>query len=91
MQPLGDPRAHFWRVIKMAKATDVDLSSALDGGRIDVPAYTEMIHRCRGCAAVGACDRLLAAQPQLDAAPGYCENAHRFGRLRASGAGQLAH
>lgn len=82
MQTLGDARAHFWRVIKMAKACDLDLSTALDEDRINIAAYADMITGCRGCAEVGKCDRLLAEQAHLDQAPGYCENGDTFARLR---------
>lgn len=81
MQTLGDARAHFWRVIKMADACDVDLSTALDEARIDIAAYADMITRCQGC--VDACDRLLAKAPQLDRAPEYCENRDTLSELRS--------
>lgn len=84
MQTLGDAREHFWRVIKMADACDVDLSSALDAGRIDVTGYAQMITSCQGCTQVGSCDKALAARPKLDAAPDYCENRAVFGQLRAN-------
>ena len=82
MQTLGDPREHFWRVIKMAKANAVDLSTALDEGQIDIAAYADMIERCRGCPDVGRCDRDLAPMPQLDEAPDYCVNKDVFAALK---------
>lgn len=82
MQTLGDPRAHFWRVIKMAKACDVDLSTALDENKIDITAYADMITGCRGCAQVEKCDRLLAKTAQVDHAPSYCRNKETFATLR---------
>ena len=81
MHPLGNARAHFWRVIKMANATDVDLSSALDEGRITSQAYADMITGCQGCAQVGKCDRLLAQRPELPDAPDYCVNKATFADL----------
>lgn len=82
MQPLGNGRDHFWRVIKMADATRVDLSEALDQGRITLDDYARMITQCRGCSAVGTCDRLLASWPMLQTAPGYCENRDTFADLK---------
>ena len=77
------PREHFWRVIKMAKANEVDLSTALDEGQIDIEAYADMIERCRGCSAVAACDRLLDENAQVNAAPAYCRNSRTFAELKA--------
>lgn len=84
MQTLGDPRAHFWRVIKMAKANEVDLSTALDEDRINIADWAEMVERCRGCAAVAACDKRLIGSPKLDAAPAYCRNKATFADLRST-------
>ncbi|PJI92578.1 hypothetical protein BC777_1433 [Yoonia maricola] len=82
MQTLGDPRAHFWRVIKMAKACEVDLSTALDEDKIDIVAYADMITGCRGCTQVEKCDRLLAEREHVDQAPDYCVNRETFAELR---------
>lgn len=82
MQTLGDARAHFWRVIKMAKACEVDLSTALDEDKINIAEYADMITHCRGCEEVGKCDRLLAKQAHVDEAPGYCVNREVFVELR---------
>lgn len=83
MQTLGNAREHFWRVIKMAKANRVDLSDALDEGRIDIEDYADMITGCRGCQQVGQCDKLLARRPSLDIAPDYCVNRSTFVELKA--------
>jgi hypothetical protein len=82
MQTLGDAREHFWRVIKMANACEVDLSTALDENKINIDEYTDMITGCRGCAQVDKCDRLLAEAKQLDRAPEYCVNRETFAELR---------
>jgi hypothetical protein len=82
MQTLGDAREHFWRVIKMANACEVDLSTALDEKKINIDEYTDMITGCRGCTQVGKCDRLLAEAKQLDRAPEYCVNKETFAELR---------
>lgn len=80
MQTLGDPRAHFWRVIKMAKACEVDLSTALDEGQINVADWADMITGCRGCTGAGKCDRLL--REHVARAPAYCVNRETFAELR---------
>ena len=82
MQTSSEVRAHFRRVVNMARACDVDLSTALDEGRIDVPACSDMVMACRGCAQVGACDGVLAKSPKLAQVPEYCENGDAFARLR---------
>ncbi len=82
MATLDDARAYFWRVITMAEACDVDLSTALDENKIDITAYTDMIRGCRDCAQVDTCDKLLAQRPQLDQAPDYCVNKQTFTGLR---------
>jgi hypothetical protein len=87
MQTLGDIRAHFLRVVKMAKACEVDLSTALDEGQIDAEAYADMVTGCRGCTGVGQCDKLLAAVPVLPQAPDYCVNRDNFAQLRGLQAG----
>jgi hypothetical protein len=84
MQTLGNARDHFWRVIGMANATQVDLSTALDEGAINIDEYAGMITGCQGCEKVDACDRLLAQKPQLDQAPDYCLNRTTFAALRDS-------
>ena len=83
MQTLGNARDHFWRVIKMAKANRVDLSEALDSGAISAEGYADMVTRCQGCSQVDSCDRLLRDLPDLDRAPGYCENGETFAALKA--------
>lgn len=82
MQTLGRARDHYWRVIKMAKACDIDLADALEKGQITVAGCSEMITACRGCTQVGTCDRLMDVAPKVDAAPEYCENKDTFARLR---------
>ncbi len=82
MQTLGNAREHFFRVIKMANANKVDLSTALDECAITVDDYAGMITGCQGCTQVERCDRLLAEKATLDEAPGYCVNRDRFAELR---------
>lgn len=82
-KPLGDARAHYWKVAKMADAVGVPLVAAWDAGQLTSQDHAAMIHRCRGCSGVAACGRLLAGQPQLAVAPAYCENKDTFAGLKA--------
>ena len=84
MQTQGNAREHFLRVVKMAKATQVDLSTALDDGAISLDDYAGMITKCQGCTQVDKCDGLLARMPDLDAAPKYCANRDAFVALRGN-------
>jgi hypothetical protein len=84
MQTTSDVREYFDRVINMAKAVDVDLSTALDEGQIDVESYADMVTACCSCPQVGQCDRMLADLPTLDQAPEYCANKDTFARLRTA-------
>jgi hypothetical protein len=84
MQTLGNAREHFFRVIKMAKANNVDLSSAFDEGKITLDAYADMITGCQGCTQVGKCDKLLDKVSTLTEAPEYCVNRDTFQTLQSS-------
>jgi len=54
-----------------------------DERQIDAPEYADMVTRCRGCAQVDKCDKLLATMPVLPQAPAYCENRDEFAQLRS--------
>ena len=82
MQTLGNAREHFFRVIKMANANNVALSSAFDEGKISLDAYADMITGCQGCSQVGKCDRLLDNETTLNEAPEYCVHRDTFKTLQ---------
>ena len=82
MKPLGDPRAHYWRVIGMAQATGVDLVGAFETERLSSETWAHMVNRCRACSCVAGCDRWLAAGNTACVPPRGCENRERFGLLR---------
>lgn len=82
IKPLGDARAHYWKVIEMADAVGVPLVAAWDAGHLTSADHAGMVERCRGCSGVAACGRLLAGKPDLEAAPAYCENKDTFARLK---------
>lgn len=82
MKPLGPPRAHYFRVLGMARATGLDLVSAFDAGRLDNDTWSCMVERCRGCAWAEGCDSWLDAGATADIPPRECLNRARFGVLR---------
>lgn len=84
MQTTREVREPFGRVVNMAKACEVDLSTALDQSQIDVDAYADMVTACCSCPQVGQCNQLLADVPTLDQAPEYCANKDVFARLRTA-------
>ncbi|WP_236045295.1 MULTISPECIES: DUF6455 family protein [Pseudooceanicola] len=84
-KPLGDLKDHFWLVQRMARAVGTDLARAMDEGRLDEGAWSEMITRCRGCEAACDCKSWLEAAEREDtpreaAMPG-CANARIFPEL----------
>lgn len=80
-KPLGDPKAHYWKVLRMAAARDVSLRDAAAAGDLPQEAFSAMIERCRTCEKPGACARLLDRFTALEATPGYCRNTDEFARL----------
>lgn len=87
-KPLGDARAHYWKVIAMADAVGVSLVDEWDAGRLTPKAHAGMIDRCRGCKGVAACGRLLDKWPDLQAAPDYCANKSTFAQLKGQKTGR---
>lgn len=82
-RPLGDPRRHFWLAQSMAKATGVDLTAAMQEGRIAQEDWADLITRCRGCAWAEDCaDWLDTLQDGAAEAPAACVNADVLARLR---------
>ena len=83
IKPLGDARAHYWKMIGMADAVGVSLVKAWDEGRLSAADHAGMVERCRGCAGVAACTKLLDGRPDLKVAPDYCVNRDVFVELQA--------
>lgn len=84
MKPIGNPLDHYWRVIGMAKAADVDLVKAMDEHRLSIDEWAKMVETCCHCDWVPDCDRLLATHPKLEQAPPACANCVRFETLKPS-------
>lgn len=83
LRPLGDPMRHFWLAQSMAKATGVDLSAAMQEGRIAQEDWADLITRCRACGWADGCAHWLERQESGQAdAPGQCVNADVFAQLK---------
>ena len=74
MKQMGDPRAHFWRTLKMAKATGVPLATALKEGKISKADYARIIETCRRCPHPGQCNDVLSASIPMADPPHFCTN-----------------
>lgn len=95
--PLGDERAHYWRVQRMARATGLDLAEAQRAGVLPQRDWAGIVSRCRGCLWAEGCDRWLDQRAELDdgaadmdaprACPRDCVNRGRFAELQ----GELDH
>ncbi len=81
-RPLGDVTVHYWRVIRMARATGTDLVAATSDGALTQQAWADMVQRCRACPWADGCGRWLdqAAQPPRDT-PRTCVNRRHFAML----------
>ncbi|WGW05118.1 DUF6455 family protein [Tropicibacter oceani] len=58
-RPLGPERRHYWLAKRMAKATGVDLESAMDQGELTQQDWASMVTTCRGCAWTQGCRHWL--------------------------------
>ena len=81
MKPIGKSMDHYWRVIGMANATDVNLVQAIEENRLTAQEWANMVETCRRCDWVPDCDRLLARDPKLQDAPSRCANCFKFASL----------
>lgn len=84
-RPLGDARRHYWRALRMAQATGVDLQHAMDAGVITSGDWAGSVDRCRGCGWDKGCGAWLATQKTGAAdLPQACPNAALFARAAAA-------
>ena len=81
-RPLGPVNAHYWRVLRMAQASGVDLAEAVAQAEISAEDWAAMVTRCRGCQWVEGCARWLArSDDDARPAPRACLNHDRFDAL----------
>ncbi|MBV2359655.1 hypothetical protein KUH32_07710 [Thalassococcus sp. CAU 1522] len=85
-RPLGPKSRHYWLVMRMAKATGVDLVKAMEDDQMTQDDWSRIVTRCRGCQNPDGCSKWLA---DLDAvglrdAPESCINAKRFAAMKSA-------
>ena len=84
-KPKGEPVDHYWLVMRMAKATGVDLAQAMEEGDLTQADWAGVVDRCRSCGWErdgGGCGRWLDLQVPGEAhVPGACVNQTVFERL----------
>jgi len=80
--PLGHPRRHYWLVQGMARATGLDLAAAVQGGRLGVHDWADIVHNCRSCTWADSCDRWLARDPHVTSPPRNCRNRAALAALK---------
>jgi len=75
---------HVGLVNKMAERLGVDLSEAMQEGRIAPGDLRASVLRCTGCADPAECMHFLVehAATGAEAAPGFCRNRQLFTELR---------
>jgi len=71
-------------MMRMSDTLGVDLGEALLEGRLTGADLRSAAVRCSGCEAADVCGGWMAEQAGTnpEAAPGYCNNADLFARLR---------
>lgn len=82
-QPLGREREHYWRVLRMAKATGTDLVQAMAEGDLTHRDWARVVTRCRGCGWVDGCAHWLdAGSDEPRPCPDGCRNQKTFEDLK---------
>ncbi|MBF9034103.1 hypothetical protein HKCCE2091_07615 [Rhodobacterales bacterium HKCCE2091] len=82
IQPLGEERAHYWMVQRMARATGTDLVRAFDEGALSPDQWAATVGNCRGCGWTEGCDHWLDGERGVPRpVPQACPNAALFERL----------
>lgn len=82
MKPMGDPRKHYWQVLKMANATGTPLQAAFEEGALAPQDYAELITKCQRCPQPEKCGVILEAREKLSDTPDFCPNRETYARLR---------
>ena len=66
---VGDPARHFFITRSVARVMGLNLTHAMQSGRLAPEGYADMVDRCRGCALVEACQEWLSTQASLATTP----------------------
>ena len=79
----GDIDRHFWLTRSVARMIGVNLTEAMEEGRLTPDGYCEMVSRCRTSGCCERCQSWLARQNgHAAAAPDCCANAPTLNALR---------
>ena len=79
---LGDPNRAFWLTRSVARTVGLNLSDAIDEGKLSVEDYAEMVTRCRMCPHPETCEVWLAANGKgALLVPDHCANATSLNRV----------
>ncbi|MBT8411081.1 MAG: hypothetical protein KJP02_04710 [Octadecabacter sp.] len=81
MKPMGSTRTHFWLMLGMAKAVNVNIAEAAAAGKITQDDFAGMVTACRTCSNASGCRRLLDREEHLATTPDYCVNGDIMGKL----------
>ena len=81
MKPMGATRTHFWLMLGMAKAVNVNLVEAGATGKITQDGFAGMVTACRTCSNASGCRKLLEREERLTTTPDYCVNGDIMARL----------
>lgn len=82
MQNQSTLRKHANLVDRMSDRLGVDLEEEVLRGNVAPDLIPDLVLRCTSCTNPEACQRLLATEDRLEAAPGYCKNRETFDALR---------
>ena len=73
---------HLRLVLRMGKATGVDIVSEHRSGRLSQDEWAGMVQSCRSCEWAGRCPAWLDENQSIAEAPETCPNRARFAELR---------
>jgi len=75
-------QAHDRLMSRMAETLGADLDEVAMRGDLPPELRLDMLKRCTGCSAPGACSKWLDAHATADAPPSYCRNSDALSTLR---------
>ncbi|PUB12113.1 hypothetical protein DFP92_11189 [Yoonia sediminilitoris] len=82
MKPMGEPRKHYWQVLKMANATGTPLQAAFEDGDLGSADFADLITKCQRCPQPEKCSVILDRVRKLPDTPDFCPNRETYARLR---------
>ena len=83
---LGEPNRAFWLTRSVARTVGVNLSEAMNEGRLSADEYAGLVTRCRMCPHPETCEVWLAANGAgAPLVPDHCANAEPLNRMAEPG------